>query len=288
MQPAADCIPCMFQQALNTARVVTDDPKVHEEVLRRLAAHVAAGGHRGSDPAAISKPAYDIVAEVTGVRDPYAAAKRESNQEALQLLPELERMDAAARDPLAAAVHLAAAGNLIDFGIGHAAPGSIAEEVRALLQRPFAIDDIGDFREELRPGRKLVYLGDNAGEIVFDRVLVERIQEQGVEVVFTVKSGPIINDAIMEDARVAGLTDLVRVVETGSDDVGVHWEHCSAEFREALDAADVVVSKGQGNFETCHGRLPNAYFLLKAKCKLVAAALGVTLGDIVFKHERIA
>ena len=198
------------------------------------------------------------------------------------MVPELRTLIEQSRDPLDAALHVAVAGNVIDLGIGH--KFDIEKDVRRIMKQDFAIDAVGDFRKELKGGRNLLYLGDNAGEIVFDRLLVERILPTGTEVTFVVKSAPIINDAVMQDAKEAGLTKLVKVITTGSNDIGVYWPSVSREFKNAVAAADIIVSKGHGNFETCHDRPGNWYFLLKAKCEMVAEELGVKLGDIVFKH----
>ncbi len=154
------------------------------------------------------------------------------------------------------------------------------------MHRPFTFSAVDEFRRELGPGRKLLYLGDNAGEIVFDALLVEQLLATGTEVTFTVKSGPIINDATMEDAESTGMTSLVPVIETGSADIGIHWERCSQEFRTAFETADVILAKGHGNFETCNECPENVYFLLKAKCDLVANEIGCKLGDIVFLRSR--
>jgi uncharacterized protein with ATP-grasp and redox domains len=178
-------------------------------------------------------------------------------------------------------LHIAAAGNVIDLGAGH--KFDIEDDVRELMEQPFAISSIEKFREELTPGCKVLYLGDNAGEIVFDCLLVKLLLQYGADVTFTVKSGPIINDAIMKDAVFVGMADLVPVIETGGADIGVNWENVSDEFMRAFENADIIISKGHGNFETCNDRPGNIYFLLKAKCELVAQILGVTLGDIVFK-----
>ncbi|MBN1557330.1 MAG: DUF89 family protein [Lentisphaerae bacterium] len=283
MKAHPDCIVCMFRQALNTVRLVSDDTETHRRVLAALAARVAAGASLDQTPAALSQPAYDIIAELTGIRDPYAREKRESNTTALRLLPDVRaRIDAAA-DPLAAALHAAVAGNVIDLGIGHAF--DIERDILAMMDQPFAISALDAFRRELQPGRKLLYLGDNAGEIVFDRLLVEQLLGAGVAVTFTVKSAPIINDATREDADQAGLTGRVPVIETGSGDIGVNWARCSAGFREAVAGADVILAKGHGNFETCNDRSGNFFFLLKAKCPLVARTLGCELGDLVFKRS---
>jgi damage-control phosphatase, subfamily I len=282
MKSEPECILCLFKQGLNTARLVTSDPQVHREILNRIAAGIE---HIDLDltPAEISKQVYSIVSEVTGIADPYSRAKELSNQEALRIISEIERMIAEANDPLVTALHVAVAGNVIDLGIGH--EFNLAEDLRKLVATPFAIDDSDEFKKELRPGRRLLYLGDNAGEIVFDRVLVEQLLKHSVDITFCVKSGPIINDATVEDALTAGVTGLVPVITTGSDDIGVNLARSSREFVAALNNADVVLAKGHGNIETCSDFPQNFYFLLKAKCDVVSRALGVRTGDIVFKHK---
>ena len=282
MKAKPDCIVCMFRQALNTARLVSDDPDVHLRVLQALAERTT-HTDLARTPAALSQPAYETLTDITGVADPYAAIKHQTNQTALALLPECREMVNAADDPLDAALHVAAAGNVIDLGIGH--EFDIERDLRAMMNQPFAISHLERFRDELKPGRRLLYLGDNAGEIAFDRVLVEHLLSRDVHVTLTVKSRPIINDATMTDAEEVGLTDMVEVVETGAGDIGVNWQNVSGSFREAFAEADLIVGKGHGNFETCNDRPENIYFLLKAKCPMVAEELGCQLGDIVFEHR---
>lgn len=288
MKSKPDCILCVFRQALNTVRFVTPDPRIHEEVLRKVAA-ITARQSLEQKPTAISQHVYRIVSEVTGVKDPYKRQKKESNLLALSLLPGLRKLMARSADPLDVALHAAVAGNIIDLGIGHTF--DLAKDIRKILREPFAATAIAAFRKEIKPGRRLLYLGDNAGEIVLDTLLVGLLREHGMDITYTVKSGPAINDAMREDARMAGMDRLARVIETGSDDIGVNWKRVSREFRKAFAAADVIISKGHGNFETCDDLPENLYFLLKAKCEIVAAALGVKLGDFVFtrhlrKHRR--
>lgn len=283
MKTQPECIACLSRQALNTARVATDDPALHTEILVRTARYIASANLE-QPPASFSQPAYAIVREVTGIRDPYAAHKKAGNREALQLLPHLRERVRTAPDPLEAALHAAVAGNVIDLGIGH--EFELERDVLQLMQQPFARLDMDAFRRDLAGCRRLLYLGDNAGEIVFDMLLVEALRAQVQNITFTVKSGPIINDATLEDALEVGMTRLARVIETGSDDIGVYWDRTSEEFRAAVRDADVIVAKGHGNFETCAGRPENFYFLLKAKCPVVAGELGVRLGDIVFHRNR--
>jgi damage-control phosphatase, subfamily I len=273
---------CLFRQALNTIRVVSDDPAVHRRMLDHIAKEIPSMSLDQS-PADLSKCVYVAVADLTGVTDPYKAQKRETNRVAMELRPRLIDTINRSSDPLRTALLVAAGGNIIDLGIGH--QFDIEADLFKILKQGFEIDAFEEFRRELGPRRKLLYLGDNAGEIVFDALLVEHILKTGTKVTFAVKSGPIINDATMEDAEETGLTKLVKVIETGSDHIGVNWRHVSQEFREAFEGADLIISKGHGNFETCDERPENIYFLLKTKCEVVAAALGLPPGSTVFKHK---
>lgn len=282
MHAKPECIPCLFRQALNTARLATKDEAQQVEILRRVAAHAAAAS-LAQTPARLSQYVYQAVTEVTGVADPYRAEKEKTNCLALQILPDIKAAVAAARDPLAAALHAAVAGNIIDLGIGH--EFDIEKDILKLMQRPFRVNALEDFRYELAPGRRLLYLGDNAGEIVFDTLLVEQILHTGTQVTYVVKSGPVINDALLEDAEATGMTKLVPVIASGSNAIGVGWDSLSAEFRSAMASADAILGKGHGNYETCEDRPENLYFLLKAKCPVVAESLGVRLGDIAFAHR---
>ncbi|MFH0990202.1 MAG: ARMT1-like domain-containing protein [bacterium] len=282
MKSELECLLCLFKQGLNTARLATPHEEAHREILNRIAAGIESIDMTQS-PAMVSRHVYSLVSDVTGVADPYREAKKQSNQEAIGILPDIERMIAESQDPLKTAIHVAVAGNVIDLGIGH--EYNLAEDVRRLASTSFAIDHLEEFRQELRPGRKLLYLGDNAGEIVFDRVLVEQLLANNVEVTFCVKSGPIINDATMKDAQQAGITSLVPTITTGSADIGINLSNSSEEFLDALNQAEVILAKGHGNFETCIDFPHNFYFLLKAKCDVVSRALGVRTGDIVFRHK---
>ncbi len=283
MRTDLECLPCLLNQALNTVRLATGREDLRKKVLDLAAAEIPKADLE-LNPAENSMPFYRIVSEVTGVADPFRELKERTNREALRLLPRLRERLEAAKDRLDAALHLAVAGNVIDLGIGHAF--DLEKDVARIAETPFAVDDSAAFARELQPGRKLLYLGDNAGEIVFDRLLVEELLKRNVEVTFTVKSFPIINDAMRVDAEAAGLVGRVPVLETGAGDIGVNLERSSAEFRRAFDGADVILGKGHGNFETLIGRPENLYFLLKAKCPVVARELGVTRGDIAFKRGR--
>lgn len=282
MNTNPECVVCIFKQALNTVRLATDDTDKQTAALTETARLLLDADLSGPAPDA-AQCAYQAVTNITGIADPFAELKRESNDIAMSMVPRLRTLIADSADPLDTALHIAVAGNIIDLGIGH--EFDLATDVDTIIQRAFAVDAADELRAELQPGRKILYLGDNAGEIVFDRLLIEYLLTTGVDITFTVKSTPIINDATMDDAKAVGMTDVVPVIETGSGDIGVNWNNVSDEFQQAFDAADLVIAKGHGNFETCDLRPEDFYFLLKAKCQVVADALGVNDGDIVFKHS---
>lgn len=228
-------------------------------------------------PAELSMAAYRAVRDLTGSPDPYARQKREHNEAALALLPALRERVAAAPDRLAAAVHAAVAGNVIDLGIG------MSFDLDALAERalsvPLGRDDTPVLARALERAGTVLYLADNAGEIAFDGLLIEEIGPERVTLV--VRGGPIINDATLEDARAVGLTEMCRVITTGCDWVGVPRARVGREFLDALERADLVISKGQGNFETLDDWDGPCVFLLLAKCPCIASELGVRTGEAV-------
>ncbi|MBW2277358.1 MAG: DUF89 family protein, partial [Deltaproteobacteria bacterium] len=198
----------------------------------------------------------------------------------LEILPELERIVAAAADPFAAAVRMAIAGNVIDFG----APGGVTEGLRqelvSALERPLAVGGeaaLNRLRDMAARAERILYVTDNTGEIVLDRLLIERLPPGSVTV--AVRSGPAINDALVEDAEMAGLDQLAEVIGSGSVMPGTLLDQCFSSFVERFRAADLVISKGQGNFETMSEERGPIFFLLRAKCKVVAAQLSCEQGD---------
>lgn len=277
-----DCLVCLIKQGLNTARLATEDEEKQRKIVNLVSREIEKVD-LNFPPAYISKVVYEIVTEITGVEDPFKSVKERSNREALSMFPELKKIVSSSRDPLYSALHAAVAGNIIDLGIGHSY--DLSKDVKVILNSKFEIDDYKEFRKDIKRGKKLLYLGDNAGEIVFDRVLIEELLKSGLEIKFCVKSKPIINDATMEDAIVSGISEIVPVIETGNNSIGIDLENGSEEFKKEFYKADIIIAKGHGNFETCAGLPVNIYFLLKAKCDVVARALGVKTGSIVFKRQ---
>ncbi|NLF39914.1 DUF89 family protein [bacterium] len=286
MNATTDCMACVFRQALAAIRHASGDERLQQRVLRAVIKAYAARPLKGN-PADYSQLVYETVKKAAGVDDPYAAEKKRFNKLALSMMPECTRALARSKDPLETAAHLAVAGNIIDLGIGDRL--DIHGTLGNALRIPFAANDLPKLRRALAKASTLFYIGDNAGEIVFDRLFIETIARlhPRISITFAVKSGPVINDATMADARSVGMTKVCRVMEIGGAWVGAPLDRVSGEFRALYDAADVIIAKGQGNFETLDAeRDHNIFFILKAKCEVVARALGVRFGDSVLKHVR--
>ena len=275
MKTSVDCIPCVLRQALDVARMVSNDLSVHQQILRDAMRWVGEMGFEQT-PAEFGQHIHRRVREMTGVADPYRAAKDRMNRLALELSPTLRAEIEAASDPLLMAARLAITGNIIDLGFnGHLTEADVHEAVRKAFTEPF-YGEMETFREAVEKARSILYLADNAGEIVFDQLLIEQLSPDRVTLV--VRGGPVINDATLADARDAGLDQVVRVIENGSDAPGTILDDCSPEFRSRFDSADLIIAKGQGNYETLNEAPGNIFFLFKVKCTVVAGYASQPVG----------
>lgn len=217
-----------------------------------------------------------------GDADPYREIKDQSNAFALRLYPLFREKARASGDSLGAALRLAIAGNVIDYGASrHVSEALMSATIENALDAPLDAARVQEFREAVEAADTILYLADNAGEIVFDRLLLEHLPLDRVTV--AVRGTPTINDATMADARTAGLTDVLRVIDNGSDVPGTALAECSAEFQRAFAQADLIIAKGQGNLETLLGCSQRICFLLLCKCPLVAELLGCGVGDMIIR-----
>ena len=275
------CFECVLKQARTTALYVTKDEEKIALILKETAKRISQSPTDIS-PAEFSMAAYDAVRDLTEVSDPYKEQKARFNEIALSLYPQLKKLVESSSDPFHTASLLAAAGNVIDLGIGINV--DLEQEIGRVLRGGFKIDHVGRFRQEISHARSLVYCFDNAGEIVFDRLFIEQILKvsPSLQVVGLVKGGPIINDATLEDAKIAGLTDLIEVTDIGPAAIGVPISRVKPEVCALVTRSDVLLGKGQGNFETLDSVRRGFYAVLKAKCPSVASALGVGEGQVVF------
>jgi len=238
-----------------------------------------------SSPPVLAQSLHRRLRGLTGVEDPYRSAKNEQNCLALKFLNDMKGEINTAADPLATAVRLAIAANIIDLG---AKTGIESKDIRAALTRAVrepVTGDMDDFRAAVSQARNILYLADNAGEIVFDRLLIEQLSPARVTLV--VRGKPVINDATMVDARSVGLHSIVEVIDNGSDAPGTVLADCRPEFIRRFHAADLVLAKGQGNFETLGDVRRNIFFLFKVKCAVIASHVGLPAGTNLLLHRRV-
>lgn len=262
-----DCIPCFLRQSLDAARNISEDARLHEQIVREVL-RIAAELNLKRPPPWVGQIIHRRLRELTGVADPYRAAKSHFNQLAMSMLPELRDRVKREPHPLMAAAKASIAANVIDLGVKSALGENQAAEA---LRESCSVDAHGDFAEfqrQVDEAREILYLADNAGEIAVDRLLIEELGPERVTLV--VRGKPVINDATIEDSRQVGLNELVKVIDNGSDAPGTILDDCSDEFRDRFRKADLIVSKGQGNFETLSDINANIFFLLKVKCPVIA------------------
>lgn len=216
-------------------------------------------------------------------KDPFKEIKSEYNQIALNMYPSLRAMVEESPDPLWTSTRLAIAGNIIDFGIFTSVDieGTVTKAVRNRL----AADDYPVFRDAISSSDEILYLTDNAGEIVFDRIMIENLIQLGKKVTAVVKGSAVINDATMEDAEESGLTEVCTVIDNGSEAVGTIFDWTSSAFQEMFKNAQLIISKGQGNFETLIGTEKTIFFLFQSKCDVVSKELGLSTGSMLLRKS---
>ncbi len=277
MKTFLECMPCFVEQALRTARIATRDEKKIKKVLDEVGCMIKDTPMENT-PAESGISIYGKIAEITGVADPFYEIKRQHIAEAKALLPELEKMLAEAEDPLLMTIRLAIAGNVIDLGINK--KFDLVKDVKKILQQDFGIFDYKVFKKQLAAAKNILYLGDNSGESVFDKLLIQQLKKP---VTYAVRTRPIINDVTLEEARLSGLDEVAELMDSGSPAPGIILRYATPKFLEAFQNADMVISKGQGNYEGLSDEKRPIFFLLKAKCPVIARDLGVREGDIILK-----
>jgi uncharacterized protein with ATP-grasp and redox domains len=280
-----DCLECIASQALRAARIATGDPALQRRILDETVKRIPAMD-LGKTPAELSLVIYELAAGLTGNDDPYKRLKYEQNAAALELEPELRAMVETSPDRLATALHLAAAGNIIDLGIQTHGLIDVRAAIDHAIQDRFAIDHSNAFRSSLARCRDLVYLLDNAGEIVFDKILIQELQKF-TPVTAVVKAAPMINDVMMADAEQVGLTRICSVIDNGGGFVGLPLGLAPESFIERLRQADMIVGKGQGHYETLDEFDGDVFLILKAKCAIIAQHIGVDRGQVVLISTRV-
>ncbi len=281
MKTYFDCIPCFLRQALEAARALDLDEEKTGELLRRTLG-LAQQLDWNTPPPVIGRDIHRAIREVSGDPDPYLQRKTTDTKAALKLLPEVDRAIAKSVDPFMTAVKFSIAGNAIDLGAKTAVEADVEKTFAEALTRPLDEAAVAALAKAISDARDVLFLADNAGEIVFDRPLLEQI---GKKVTVAVRGAPTINDATLDDAKRSGFTERFHVISNGSDTPGTWLEDCSPEFVSKFDAADLVIAKGQGNYESLNDHPRKIFFLFLAKCIVVSRDLGIPTNTYVIREN---
>lgn len=279
MKAELECLPCLVRQAKEMAIMTTDDSAIQRKILRGCFAYLSETDLDKSPPE-IAQGIGRIVLSITGVKDPYREIKAIHTEMALKMVPEMEKIIGQSEDPFLSGLRLAIAGNIIDLG---ARERVLDEDISGILNEAIHETLCGadprQLKLEIDDADSVLYLADNAGETVFDRKFLEQLP--GEKVILAVRGGPAINDATLDDARAAGLDRVARLIDNGSSAPATVLSDCSPEFRRTFEKADVIIAKGQGNYESLSSSDANIYFLFRVKCDLVAEHSGFPVGSLV-------
>lgn len=277
MKTYLDCYPCFLQQAMKTARITTTDDAIVKKVMDRTSAMLPDISMEQTPPET-GKAIYQMVSEITGIEDPYWNHKQQHIAEAKLLYPYLKEKIRQSENPLKTAIRIAIAGNVIDLGVEQ--EFDIKRDVETILHQDLAIDDAETLISSLSKARSVLYIGDNAGETVFDKLFIEEMDKP---VTYVTREKPVINDATIQDAQASGLDEVAHIISSGSEAPGTILSLCNSKFKKLFNSADLVISKGQGNYEGLSREKRPIFFLLKAKCKIIARDIGVNKNDIIVK-----
>ena len=281
MKTYLDCYPCLLRQALSAARRAGASENQQHKILLNTMQELSTFPS-DSTPPQLAYRVHQQVQQLSNNIDPYREDKDQATQQALALYPELKKKVNEASDSLEMAVRIAIAGNIIDLGV--ADNYDLDATLHRVLTQPFAINDLVSLRSALARSNTILYLADNAGETVFDRVLIESLE---LPVTYVVKAGPIINDATHEDAVAAGIDQVATIIDNGSNAPGTLLNQCSALFRKRFSQADLIIAKGQANYESLSNSSAPIFFLLQAKCNVIARDLGIAEGGSVLKQQEM-
>jgi len=288
MKTHLECIPCFIKQSLEAARMATDDVIVHEKILKEVMQHLQSVSFEDSPPQ-LSREVHAIIRSKSKTDDPYKQVKDESNTMAKNLYPHLKSLVERSDDPLLMAIKLSIIGNVIDFGT------TTRFDVKDMIDKAMT-DEFNDeaydaFKKRLASSTTILYLADNTGEIFFDKLLIEEIKKMHKDITFVVKTNPIINDALRDDAVFAHIDKYATLLEgdfgQSKSTPGILLQYASTEFLQKFTDADMVISKGQGNYESLNDSKREIFFLLMVKCPLVADDMDRTVGEMVFKVNTV-
>ncbi len=285
MNPSFECMPCILghlvRSVKNSQASPGDRKKIVSDALAFMSEHAW-----NLPPPLMARKIGMMISECSNIKDPYMEIKDLSTEKALSLLPKMKEIVKKSPAPFESAVRISIAGNIIDFGANHNfSLDSVQHEIDKSMTLPIDLAAVDLLENKMRSAKKILYLADNCGEAVLDRLLIEHLREK---IILAVKGAPILNDMTRREAAMSGYEDICEIIDTGDSTPGVWLEYSSENFRKIFSEADLIVSKGQGNYETLSDCGRPIFFLLKAKCAVVASHLKTEIGSLNIIPHNIA
>lgn len=274
------CIPCILKQAYNSASLFTDDKEIQLEILKSVCARVSEIKPDSAAPW-FSTVIQDLIENRLGISDVYSEIKEKNLKIALGFQPVIAERIATSENPLIESIKAAIAGNAIDYG---ANPDfNIPEEVQKISKIALDEPTLQHFLNSVKSAKKILYIGDNTEEAVFDIFLIKAFGPE--RVVFAVRSRPVLNDITIKECRQLKIDKLCEVVESGSRIAGTDLTQCNSQFLDLFNSADVVIAKGQGNYETLLDVKRDIFFMFKVKCPAIALRCGQPEGTAALIYK---
>ena len=282
-----ECGACFLRQAKEAMDLSTDDEDLKIELMNDIFNFLSSNFDKTTNSNKTGSTIHNMIKEKTGCEDPYFREKIEGNQIALKYLPVVKEV-LKENNSLENYVKIAIIGNILDFG-AFTLDTDIGSLIGDALEQDLAIKDIDDFENALKKYDEVLYLVDNTGEIVFDKLLLSKISEYDLDITIAVKSKPILNDACRQDAIDVGLDEFGKIVDIGAGTVGYVDSEISDDFREIFNSHKFIISKGMGNYEGLTEidlSSKDIFFLLCSKCTTISKDIGVNLQDMLLLKNK--
>ena len=277
------CYPCILRQSIESAEMIEVNDKEMKQIIKHFGEILTPALENDFTAPMLAAEIQKYIKNLTGVEDPYFDLKEKNLKEAQKLLPLVEAEIKKAEDSLLASLLMSAMGNSIDAGVSLNV--NIKENIDQAIEDSFAHSDYKCFKEKIKKADSLLIIADNTGEALFDRLLLKELKPYNLDITYAVREIPILNDITAEKAAELKIGEYAEIIKSGTTAPGMLMEEASQEFLEAYKNADLVISKGQGNLEGLLDIEEDIYFLLKAKCEIIAEVLGVELNDFVFLYR---
>jgi uncharacterized protein with ATP-grasp and redox domains len=284
MKTHLECIPCFLKQSLEATRMITDNEEIQTNVLNEVMKYLQNAQLQNSPPM-LSKEVHKIIKNITFSKDPYITEKNKSNNLIKNKYNYLKKLITESDDPLLMSIKLSIIGNVIDYG--SIKRFNIDEMIEKGIKQNLDVESYEYFNKELEKSKTILYLADNTGEIFFDKLLIEELKKRKKQITYVVKANPIINDALIADAKYAGIDKIAEIIEGDNgqkfSSPGIILDYASKIFLSLFEKSDMVISKGQGNYEGLSNTYREVFFMLVVKCPLVAQDINDKVGKLILK-----